>query len=129
MYLGKIVETAPADQLYSDPSPPLHAGAALRGADSRPEGEPEREQLVLEGDVPSPIDPPSACRFHTRCPYATEICSTEEPPLADYGRGRIAACHHPLNVTSTEVQRARVVEESPATATEQLPRPQQATTV
>ena len=54
-----------------------------------------REQIVLEGDVPSPANPPSACRFHTRCPFATEICSEDEPPLLDHGRGHLAACHHP----------------------------------
>jgi len=55
-----------------------------------------RERIVLEGDVPSPIDPPSGCRFHPRCPYATEICSVERPPLVHHGGGRYAACHHPL---------------------------------
>jgi oligopeptide transport system ATP-binding protein len=129
MYLGKVVETAPADQLYSAPVHPYTQALLSAVPIPDPRENRRREQLVLEGDVPSPIDPPSACRFHTRCPFATDICSTEEPPLAAYGRGRVAACHHPLNVTSTEVQRARVVEESPATATEQLPRPQQATTV
>ena len=129
MYLGKVVETAPADQLYSAPVHPYTQALLSAVPIPDPKENRMREQLVLEGDVPSPIDPPSACRFHTRCPFATDICSTEEPPLAAYGRGRVAACHHPLNVTSTEVQRAHVVEESPATATEQLPRPQQATTV
>jgi oligopeptide transport system ATP-binding protein len=129
MYLGKVVETAPADQLYSAPVHPYTQALLSAVPIPDPRENRRREQLVLEGDVPSPIDPPSACRFHTRCPFATDICSTEEPPLAAYGRGRVAACHHPLNVTSTEVQRARVVEESPATATEQLPRPRQATTV
>jgi peptide/nickel transport system ATP-binding protein len=129
MYLGKVVETAPADQLYSAPVHPYTQALLSAVPIPDPKENRMREQLVLEGDVPSPIDPPSACRFHTRCPFATDICSTEEPPLAAYGRGRVAACHHPLNVTGTEVQRARVVEESPATATEQLPRPQQATTV
>ena len=56
-----------------------------------------RKQIVLEGDVPSPADPPSACRFHTRCPRATEICSQDEPPLIDHGGEHFAACHHPLD--------------------------------
>ena len=51
---------------------------------------------MLEGEVPSPIDPPTGCRFHPRCRYATEICSAVRPPLVDFGHGRFAACHHPL---------------------------------
>jgi peptide/nickel transport system ATP-binding protein len=54
---------------------------------------------VLEGDVPSPISPPSGCRFHPRCRYATDICKTDEPPLTQHGSlGHLAACHHPLNL-------------------------------
>jgi oligopeptide transport system ATP-binding protein len=53
---------------------------------------------VLEGDVPSPIDPPSGCRFHTRCPWATEICTSDEPVLLDHRPQHFAACHHPQNV-------------------------------
>jgi oligopeptide transport system ATP-binding protein len=127
MYLGKIVENAPADKLYSGPVHPYTQALLSAVPIPDPEENRSREQVVLEGDVPSPIDPPSACRFHTRCPYATEICSTEEPPLADYGQGRIAACHHPLNVSFKQVSGAKVVEESPATASDQLPRAEEAT--
>jgi oligopeptide/dipeptide ABC transporter ATP-binding protein len=57
-----------------------------------------RQRIVLEGDVPSPISPPSGCRFHPRCRYATTICTTDEPPLTQRGSlGHLAACHHPLN--------------------------------
>ena len=97
MYLGVIVETAPADDLYARPIHP-YTEALLSAIPDIDTGEEEtpREQIVLEGEVPSPIAPPSGCRFHTRCPYATEICSEVRPPLADFGDGRYAACHHPL---------------------------------
>jgi oligopeptide/dipeptide ABC transporter ATP-binding protein len=58
---------------------------------------------VLEGEVPSPVAPPSGCRFHPRCRYATEICAVERPPLANHGGARFAACHHPLDRKGDEV--------------------------
>jgi oligopeptide transport system ATP-binding protein len=98
MYLGVIVEEAPADVLYETPIHPyteaLLSAIPLIETDDVPSA--RRERIVLRGEVPSPIDPPSACRFHPRCRYATEICSVERPPLADFGNGRFAACHHPL---------------------------------
>jgi oligopeptide transport system ATP-binding protein len=81
---------------------------------------------VLEGDVPSPVNPPSACRFHTRCPWATEICSQDEPPLAEYESGQAAACHHPRNVDSTMVAGTEVAPDSPESASERLPQPAEA---
>ena len=71
--------------------------------------------------LPSPVDPPSACRFHTRCPWATEICSEDEPPLADYGDGQAAACHHPRNVDAKEIAAAQLAPDSPASASDTLP--------
>jgi oligopeptide transport system ATP-binding protein len=97
MYLGKIVELGPADEVYANPIHPytLSLLAALPIPD--PHMNAEREPMVLEGDLPSPAHPPAACRFHTRCPYATEICSEVEPELVHHGHGHWAACHHPLN--------------------------------
>ena len=97
MYLGVIVETAPADDLYARPIHPYTEAllSAIPDIDTGEEVAP-REQIVLEGEVPSPIAPPSGCRFRTRCPYATEICREVRPALADFGDGRFAACHHPL---------------------------------
>jgi oligopeptide transport system ATP-binding protein len=63
-----------------------------------------RERLVLQGDVPSPINPPPGCSFHTRCPWATEICATEEPALLEHVSAHIAACHHPRNVEEPAAQ-------------------------
>jgi oligopeptide/dipeptide ABC transporter ATP-binding protein len=78
----------------------------------------QREWIVLEGDVPSPINPPSGCRFHPRCRYATEVCSQIEPPLTDYGNGHLAACHHPLNVDKETLARVRVSPSTPEAADE-----------
>jgi oligopeptide transport system ATP-binding protein len=97
MYLGVVVEVGPSDPLFLHPIHPytealLSAIPAIEADDVAP-----RERIVLEGEVPSPIDPPAGCRFHPRCAYATEICAVERPPLADHGNGRFAACHHPLD--------------------------------
>ena len=98
MYLGKIVELSPADELHARPDPSVHRGAPLRRAHRRADArERSRRRIVLRGDPPSPVAPPSGCRFHTRCRYATEICSAVEPPLVDHGGGHVAACHHPLD--------------------------------
>jgi peptide/nickel transport system ATP-binding protein len=98
MYLGKIVEVGPADEVYSNPIHPytLSLLSALPIPD--PKANARREQIVLEGDIPSPANPPAACRFHARYPYTTEICSQDEPKLVDWGNGHWAACHHPLHL-------------------------------
>ena len=126
MYLGKVVEQASADELYRAPVHPYTEALLSAIPIPDPRDNAARRQIVLEGDVPSPIDPPPACRFHTRCPHATEVCHLEEPPLADYGRGRIGACHHPRNVTPEEVDSAAVVPESPQSASDRLPQPHEA---
>ncbi len=97
MYLGKIVEVSPAEELYQRPIHPYTEALLSAVPIPDPVISAQREQIVLEGDVPSPIVPPSGCRFHPRCRYATEICSQTEPPLIDHGDGHQAACHHPLN--------------------------------
>ena len=97
MYLGKIAEVAPRDELYTNPKHP-YTGALLSAVPiPNPERGRQRQPIVLEGDVPSPINPPSACRFHPRCPRFHEgHCDVEEPPLYPFGDGHIAACHYPL---------------------------------
>jgi oligopeptide/dipeptide ABC transporter ATP-binding protein len=99
MYLGKLVELSPAEALYRAPVHPYTE--ALLSAVPVPDPRAPRNRIVLTGDVPSPVSPPSGCRFHPRCRYATDICSREEPPLIAHAEGRVAACHHPLNVAAT----------------------------
>jgi oligopeptide transport system ATP-binding protein len=98
MYLGKIVEISPADELYARPVHPYTEALLSAVPIPDPDLSAERQQIVLEGDVPSPIAPPPGCRFHPRCRYASEICSIQEPPLVQHGTtGHLAACHHPLS--------------------------------
>jgi oligopeptide transport system ATP-binding protein len=115
MYLGKIVELGPADEVFSNPIHPytLSLLAALPIPDPRMNA--AREPLVLEGDLPSPSNPPAACRFHTRCPYATEICSEVEPELVNYGGDHWAACHHPLHRENPEAVKAVLAKAEPNT--------------
>ena len=96
MYLGKIVEIGPAEDVYTNPIHPYTVSLLSAVPVPDPRLNAAREHVVLEGDVPSPANPPPACRFHTRCPKATEICSEVEPQLVDYGKGHWAACHHPV---------------------------------
>jgi oligopeptide transport system ATP-binding protein len=98
MYLGKLVELSPAEELYTRPIMPYTEALLSAVPVPDPDLAEKRQRIVLEGDVPSPINPPTGCRFHPRCRYATEICSQVEPPLVDYGNSHLAACHHPLSV-------------------------------
>jgi oligopeptide/dipeptide ABC transporter ATP-binding protein len=91
MYLGKIVELADKETLFKAPQHPY--AQALIAAAPVPDPRARRERLVLEGDVPSPVNPPSGCRFHTRCPFATDRCRAEEPQLKPLANGHLVACH------------------------------------
>ena len=91
MYLGKLVELAQSDEIYKNPRHPYTR--ALISAIPEPDPEKLRRREVLVGDVPSPVDPPKGCRFHTRCPQAFERCRAEEPEFRDLGCGHFCACH------------------------------------
>ncbi len=95
MYLGKVVEIGDNEALYAFPRHPYTGAllAAVPVADPSLHGSKRR---LLSGDVPSPANPPSACRFHTRCPKAQPLCSSEEPQLEDKGSGTLVACHYPM---------------------------------
>ncbi len=104
MYLGRLVELAPADAFYEAPRHPYSEALLSAIPTPDPDARLTRRDIVLEGDVPNPLAPPSGCRFHTRCPYARDICSTLEPQLAAAGEGRLVACHFPLGPASPEPQ-------------------------
>ncbi len=96
MYLGQIVEIASRDVLYENPSHPYTKALLSAVPVPSPQRERERTRIVLEGDVPSPVNPPSGCRFSPRCWRATDICFSEQPPLIDRQADQASACHHPL---------------------------------
>jgi peptide/nickel transport system ATP-binding protein/oligopeptide transport system ATP-binding protein len=91
MYLGRIVELAPRERIFSQPQHPyteaLMAAAPIAAPKAR------NARLVIEGDVPSPINPPPGCHFHTRCPYAEARCRVDAPPLQEIAPGHVVACH------------------------------------
>ncbi|SES15353.1 peptide/nickel transport system ATP-binding protein [Streptomyces qinglanensis] len=104
MYLGKIVELTDRQSLYNTPMHPYTKAlmSAVPVPDPRRKAADSRERILLQGDVPSPMNPPSGCRFHTRCWKATEVCKTKEPPLIPLATGHNVACHHPENAPDQE---------------------------
>jgi peptide/nickel transport system ATP-binding protein/oligopeptide transport system ATP-binding protein len=93
MYLGWVVETGPRDKVYDEPMHPYTQALLSAAPAADPELELRRERIILSGDVPSPANPPSGCRFRTRCWKAQDICATEVPRLIDHGNGNLVRCH------------------------------------
>jgi oligopeptide/dipeptide ABC transporter ATP-binding protein len=125
MYLGKLVELSPAEELYQRPIMPYTEALLSAVPIPDPDLSHKRERIVLQGDVPSPINPPSGCRVHPRCRYMTDICKEVEPPLTNYGNGHLAACHHPLNVDRETLARVEVSRRHTPEAADERAKPQE----
>ena len=121
MYLGKLMEMSPAEELYDKPIHPYTSALLSAIPIPDPKENRARTRTVVSGEPPNPIRPPSGCRFHTRCPRATEICRTAEPPLTEYAGGHLAACHHPQSVTAEEIARATRSDASSVSAGTDVP--------
>ena len=121
MYLGKLMEVSPAEELYTKPIHPYTSALLSAIPIPDPRENRSRERIVVGGEPPNPINPPSGCVFHPRCPRATDVCRQVEPPLVRYANGHLAACHHPLSVTPDELGAATRDPSSPVSAGDQMP--------
>jgi oligopeptide/dipeptide ABC transporter ATP-binding protein len=121
MYLGKLMELSPAEELYDKPIHPYTSALLAAIPIPDPKENRARTRPIVSGEPPNPIHPPSGCRFHTRCPAATDICHKVEPQLTEYAGGHLAACHHPQNVTLQEISAATRSPASPLSAGDQAP--------
>jgi peptide/nickel transport system ATP-binding protein len=126
MYLGKLMEVSPAEELYSKPIHPYTSALLSAVPIPDPRQNRARERVVVPGEPPNPIDPPSGCVFHPRCLRATDVCSEVVPPLTRYPGGHLAACHHPLSVTREDIAGAERDPSSPLNAGDDLPDPSEA---
>ena len=128
MYLGRIMELSPSEELYVKPIHPYTRALLAAIPIPDPRENRGRERVVIGGEPPSPVAPPSGCVFHTRCPRAQDICRREIPRLSEYAGGHLAACHLPLNVTAAEAAASTRSPASPAAASDSAPQvPSEAT--
>jgi peptide/nickel transport system ATP-binding protein len=123
MYLGKLMEVSPSEELYTKPIHPYTVALLSAIPIPDPRENRRRERIVVSGEPPNPINPPTGCVFHPRCPRATDICREVEPPLVRYPNGHLAACHHPLNVSPEEIQQAERDDTSPLSCGDTMPAP------
>jgi oligopeptide/dipeptide ABC transporter ATP-binding protein len=121
MYLGRIMELSPAEELYTKPIHPYTRALLAAIPIPDPRQNRARERAVITGEPPSPVDPPSGCVFHTRCPRAQDLCRAEVPRLSEYAAGHLAACHFPLNVTREEAAASTRSDTSPVVASDTPP--------
>jgi oligopeptide/dipeptide ABC transporter ATP-binding protein len=121
MYLGKLMEVSPAEELYTKPIHPYTSALLEAIPIPDPRKNRERTRTVVTGEPPNPIDPPSGCVFHPRCPVATDICKRVQPPLTRYAGGHLAACHHPMSVTLQELAEVERSDSSPLKAGAETP--------
>jgi oligopeptide/dipeptide ABC transporter ATP-binding protein len=121
MYLGKLMEVSPADALHDKPIHPYTHALLSAIPIPDPKENRARERIVVSGEPPNPIDPPSGCVFHPRCPHATQVCREVEPPLVRYPGAHLAACHHPQNVSAEEIEAAERDETSPLSTGDVMP--------
>jgi len=109
LYLGKLVEIGPSESIYTRPAHPYTAGLLAAVPEPDPVVERAKQSEAITGDLPSAVEPPSGCRFRTRCPRAVERCSTEEPALRPFGDDHLAACHFPLQPALPDLATVRVI--------------------
>ncbi len=121
MYLGKLMEVSPAEELYTKPIHPYTSALLAAIPIPDPRENRRRERTVVGGEPPNPINPPSGCVFHPRCPRATDVCRQVEPPLARYPNGHLAACHHPMSVNAAEIAAATKDPSSPLSSGDEMP--------